>query len=101
MAASDAESAELPPSQRGGVESSASWVEEAGGKCVVCGFDEHPAALQFHHLDPSEKEFQLSAGGITRGIERLRVEASKCVLVCANCHALIEIGVKELPTQGR
>jgi hypothetical protein len=76
-------------------------VEEAGGKCVVCGYDEHPAALQFHHLDPSRKEFQLSARGLTRGIDRARAEASKCVLLCANCHALVEIGVKELPSSGR
>ncbi|HEY8002494.1 MAG TPA: helix-turn-helix domain-containing protein [Solirubrobacterales bacterium] len=36
-------------------------VDEAGGRCVRCGFDEHPAALQFHHLDPSEKEFSAAA----------------------------------------
>jgi transposase-like protein len=29
-------------------------VEEAGGCCVLCGYDRHPAALQFHHLDPAE-----------------------------------------------
>src|SRR5690348_2421476 len=34
-------------------------VEEAGGRCALCGFDQHPAALQFHHLDPSTKSFQI------------------------------------------
>jgi len=68
-------------------------VEEAGGQCPRCGFAEHPSALQFHHLDPSEKEFALSQKGVTIAIERSRAEASKCVLLCANCHALVEAGV--------
>ena len=72
-------------------------VEEAGGRCVLCGFDQHPAALQFHHLDPSSKLFQLGEGGLTRGIEKCRAEAAKCVLLCSNCHAEVEVGVKSVP----
>lgn len=71
-------------------------VEEAGGRCVLCGFDEHPAALQFHHIDPSNKEFHLAEGGMTRGIARSRAEAEKCVLLCSNCHALVEVGAKSV-----
>jgi len=37
-------------------------VEEAGGCCRLCGFDEHQAALQFHHVDPSAKDFHLAHG---------------------------------------
>jgi transposase len=76
-------------------------VEEAGGACVLCGFDGHPASLQFHHLDPKTKEFHLSAGGLSRGIARVRGEASKCVLLCANCHAQVEVGAKEVPLRAR
>ena len=72
-------------------------VEEAGGKCGLCGYDAHPGALQFHHRDPSEKSFHLAAGGITRSIENARAEAAKCVLLCANCHAEVEAGLKQLP----
>jgi transposase-like protein len=32
-------------------------VDEAGGCCRLCGFSEHQSALQFHHLDPSERAF--------------------------------------------
>lgn len=71
-------------------------VEEAGGRCSLCGFNEHPAALQFHHLDPSTKEFHLAHQGLTRGIGRMRAEARKCVLLCANCHSLVEAGVRSL-----
>lgn len=68
-------------------------VAEAGGCCGICGFAEHPAALQFHHVDPATKEFNLGGQGLTRSIARMRAEAEKCVLLCANCHALVEAGV--------
>ena len=67
----------------------------------ACGFDEHPAALQFHHLDPGEKAFGLSVSGLTRGIAEMRAEAGKCVLLCANCHAMVEVGARDLPVVDR
>lgn len=70
-------------------------VEEAGGRCAVCGYDRSPAALQFHHLDPATKAFDLSHNGVTRSIARARAEAQKCVLLCATCHAEVESGVPE------
>jgi transposase len=74
-----------------------SLLEEAGGKCQLCGYDRHPGALQFHHPEPGEKEFAVSRSGITRGISEVRAEARKCVLLCANCHAEVEGGIAELP----
>ena len=68
-------------------------VAEAGGCCGRCGFAEHPAALHFHHVDPSTKAFNVSAQGATRSLAKARAEAQKCVLLCANCHALVEAGV--------
>jgi hypothetical protein len=65
-------------------------VEEAGGRCAECGFDRMPAALHFHHVDPTTKEFGLSARGLSRGLDRAREEARKCILLCGNCHA--EVG---------
>jgi hypothetical protein len=76
-------------------------VEEAGGKCTLCGFSEHPAALQFHHIDPETKEFHLAQYGHSRGIDRMRAEAEKCILLCANCHAQVEVGAVEVPAADR
>jgi IS30 family transposase len=67
-------------------------VREAGGRCVLCGYDRHVGALQFHHLDPHEKSFSISEAGVTRSLARARIEAAKCALVCANCHAMVEAG---------
>jgi transposase len=68
-------------------------VEEAGGCCLLCGYDRYTGALQFHHLDPSEKSFGLGLRGVARSLERCREEARKCVLLCANCHAEVEAGI--------
>jgi Helix-turn-helix domain len=68
-------------------------VEEAGGRCAPCGYDRCHAALGFHHLDPASKSFGIAGKGFTRSIDRLRAEAAKCVLLCANCHAEVEVGL--------
>jgi transposase/5-methylcytosine-specific restriction endonuclease McrA len=72
-------------------------VSESGGACRVCGYSRCIGALEFHHLVPAEKAFSLSEEGITRSLARARAEASKCVLLCANCHAEVEAGVAQLP----
>jgi len=72
-------------------------VEEAGGSCVLCGYSRWQGALQFHHVEPSGKEFHLAHHGHSRSIARSRAEAQKCVLLCANCHAEVEGGFATLP----
>lgn len=64
----------------------AALLAQFGGKCSSCGFG-HPAALEFHHLDPSAKAFKLSGQELEAHAwaDVLR-EAEKCVLLCSNCH---------------
>jgi transposase-like protein len=68
-------------------------VAEAGGACARCGYARYAGALQFHHLDPSQKSFGLATGGLARSLARARAEVAKCVLLCANCHPEIEAGL--------
>jgi transposase len=77
----------------------ATLVAEAGGRCVICGYDRHYRALAFHHLDPHEKRLEINAKGVALSLDTLRTEAEKCVLLCANCHAEVEDGVVSLPLQ--
>ena len=70
---------------------------EAGGRCAACGFDAYLGALQFHHRDRAEKAFALSDQGVTRSLAVARSEAAKCVLLCANCHAMVEAGLLSVP----
>lgn len=73
-------------------------VTEFGGACRLCGYDRYAGALQFHHRDPSDKAFNLALYGSACSLDRARAEASKCVLLCANCHAEVEWGTATLPS---
>ncbi len=57
-------------------------VQEAGGRCVLCGYDRCLSALGFHHVDPSTKSFGIAHRGVTRAIAEVRREIKKCIL-CA------------------
>lgn len=72
---------------------------EAGGKCILCGYNRCLTALAFHHVDPTQKRLAISENGVTLALASVREEAQKCVLVCANCHAEIESGLVSLPIQ--
>lgn len=69
-------------------------VEYKGGKCERCGYDKCIDALEFHHLNPEEKDFGLSCGD-TRNFEKLKNEVDKCIMVCANCHREIHAEERE------
>ena len=60
-------------------------VKILGGKCCICGYDRCIDALEFHHKDPSIKEFKLGSGN-TMSRKEYKSEALKCMLVCSNCH---------------
>jgi len=75
----------------------ATLVQEAGGACCICGYDRHMRALEFHHLEPSQKRHEMNARGVAVALARLRVEAQKCVLLCSNCHAEVEDGIAFVP----
>ena len=59
-------------------------VEYKGGKCEICGYDKNYSALEFHHLDPNEKDFTISKKNSSW--ENIKKELDKCILICANCH---------------
>jgi hypothetical protein len=68
------------------------WLYDIKSKlsCSECGYDKHPVALQFHHVNESTK-----LGEINRLLYRtnanlsvILAEMKKCVVLCANCHAV-------------
>lgn len=60
-------------------------IEYLGGKCKSCGYNKCIGSLDFHHLDPLQKDSNYSS---FKGIfnKRLTDELDKCILLCANCH---------------
>lgn len=64
------------------------WVEfKATLKCAECNFS-HPAALDFHHTDPSQKENLVSTLVGDGCYAAAYAEVKKCIVLCANCHRL-------------
>jgi DNA-binding CsgD family transcriptional regulator len=61
-----------------------SLVEYKGSKCEMCGYDRCIEALEFHHSDPNKKDFSISTKLF--GIEKMKKEVDKCLLLCSNCH---------------
>ena len=57
------------------------------------GYDKYIGALEFHHLDSSQKDFGISAKGYTRSFEKVKEELDKYILVCSNCHKEIHAGL--------
>lgn len=72
-------------------------IKYKGGKCQICGYDKCDGALEFHHIDPSKKDFGIAQNGYTRAWSKIKEELDKCILVCANCHREIHSGIIEIP----
>jgi hypothetical protein len=57
-------------------------------KCSRCGFNEHPSALDFHHIEDN-KEFDIGKmAGHGYSFKRIKEEIDKCIVLCANCHRI-------------
>lgn len=56
-------------------------------KCPKCGFD-HPAALHFHHTRDKTTEISKMVRGVGAGLSTILAEINKCIVLCANCHAV-------------
>ena len=57
-----------------------------GLECNRCGFS-HPAALDFHHKDPSTKEIRFDRVS-KNNQEKIMKEIEKCEVLCSNCHRI-------------
>jgi hypothetical protein len=73
--------------QARGLERKKQLIEIAGGECCDCGYKKNISALEFHHLNPEEKSFNIDLRKCSCAKwDRLVEEVKKCVLICANCH---------------
>jgi len=74
----------------------AELVKMFGGKCRACSYNRYIGALDFHHTNPSDKAFALSVRGLCYAWKDVLKEARKCVLLCKNCHAEVENGIRKI-----
>ena len=60
--------------------------------CLVCK-EKSSCCMHAHHLDPSQKEISIgNAKRLGYPAKRIIEELSKCVCLCANCHAKVHAG---------
>lgn len=67
-------------------------IEYLGGKCIFCGYSRCSAAMEFHHKDPSQKDFTIG-GPSRKSWDKVQQELDKCILVCSNCHKELHAGL--------
>ena len=63
-----------------------------GECCQICGYNRCSGALEFHHLEPTTKERNLSKNW-PYSWERSKEELKKCILLCSNCHREVHLGI--------
>ena len=64
-------------------------------QCSHCG-EKHVATLQFHHVDPSDKDREVSRmvhEGLS--VDSVLEEIDKCIVLCANCHSILHYNERQ------
>ncbi|MBO0790948.1 MAG: hypothetical protein J2P36_08370 [Ktedonobacteraceae bacterium] len=63
-------------------------------RCANCG-QRHPATLHFHHRNSEDKVFNISDAAYKGfSLDRIKKEISKCIVLCANCHAIQHYNIR-------
>lgn len=65
-----------------------------GDKCQTCGYYACNDVLEFHHINPLEKEMKF---GSTTRWDIISEELKKCILLCSNCHREVHAGFRNIP----
>jgi hypothetical protein len=64
----------------------AKWKEfKATLSCLECGAN-HPAVLDFHHIDPEMKNASVHALVKAKSYKKALEEIQQCIVLCSNCH---------------
>jgi len=58
-----------------------------GLECSWCGFSHNSTApFDWHHLDPTTKEYEISKMVGNTTFDKIQTEIDKCVFLCKHCH---------------
>tara|TARA_B100001094_G_scaffold208977_1_gene202892 strand:+ start:9818 stop:10216 length:399 start_codon:yes stop_codon:yes gene_type:complete len=56
-------------------------------KCVDCGYDRYPRALEYHHTEDNKSHNVSDMIGDMFSKAAILKEMSKCIVLCVRCHA--------------
>lgn len=71
-------------------------VEYLGSCCMHCGYSKCIAAMEFHHKNPTEKEFGIAKVRNRAFSQVIKDELDKCELLCSNCHKEVHYNISSL-----
>jgi hypothetical protein len=80
---------EIKRNQCKAIERKLELIKSREGKCEMCGYEKCLAALEFHHINPTQKVHRIcySLGRVSnKEFEKIKEERDGCLLLCANCH---------------
>lgn len=60
-------------------------------QCQRCSEDS-PSCLDFHHVDPDQKDYAISKAIRTKTLKAIQEELNKCAVLCSNCHRKYHAG---------
>lgn len=63
--------------------------------CCLCP-EKTFCCLEFHHLDPSKKEYDIGRLAWDGSAEKLKAELAKCCVICSNCHRKLHAGMVDV-----
>lgn len=80
------------------------WLDSLkSAPCSRCGIEYPPFVMDWHHVKPATKKFSLGRGSFRHSREAILAEIAKCILLCANCHRIVEYstqsGLEVVPAQ--
>lgn len=55
-------------------------------RCSKCGYNKCFDALDYHHINPEEKKYNIGHLICTTPSEEKMKELDKCICLCSNCH---------------
>ena len=70
-------------------------IKAFNGECGICGYNKCPHSLEFHHINPSNKDFTIGSSNIANW-SKIVIELRKCVMVCSNCHRELHYGFSSI-----
>lgn len=71
-------------------------VAAMGGECSSCGYNKNLSALDFHHINENNKDFQISKASSWKQVKN---EIKKCDILCANCHREVHNPDLKIPSR--
>lgn len=68
----------------------------ARSRCQLCDYSRYSGNLSFHHLLGFKKNFNISEKLLHYTLKTLIKEASKCILICHNCHGEVHANMRSV-----